>query len=120
MIAPLADGLVAATLVLAAVTAVLSLLRRNTPRVVTGAVFVLGAATVAQAVIAVVRVIAGPRPGETGTFVGYLLSSVLILPAAWLWARVEAGRWGNGVLCVGCLTLSVMIVRMDQLWIAGG
>ncbi|MBA3251870.1 MAG: hypothetical protein H0T66_16555, partial [Geodermatophilaceae bacterium] len=115
-----ANGIIAATLVVAAVAAVLSLLRRPTPRVVAGAVLGIGAAAVVQAVIALVQFIAGPRPDEPGTFLGYLLSSVLIVPAAWLWARVEPGRWGNGVLCIGCLTLSVMIVRMDQLWVFGG
>ncbi|MDQ3455902.1 MAG: hypothetical protein M3513_10675, partial [Actinomycetota bacterium] len=85
-----------------------------------GAVLAIGTACVVQALVAVVLFIRGPRPDEPETFLGYLLSSVLIVPAAWLWARVEPGRWGNGVLCIGCLTLSVMIVRMDQLWVFGG
>lgn len=120
MLDPLVNGLIAATLVVAAVTALLSLLRRVTPQFVNVAVLAVGTATVVQAVIAVVLFIAGPRPDEPGTFLGYLLSSILIVPAAWLWARVEPGRWGNGVLCIGCLTLSVMVVRMDQLWVFGG
>lgn len=120
MLNPLVTGLIAATLVIAAVTAVLSLLRRTTPSFVNVAVLAVGAATVVQAVIAVVLFARGPRPEEPGTFLGYLLSSVLIVPAAYLWARVEPGRWSNGVLCIGCLTLCVMIVRMDQLWTVGG
>lgn len=120
MLEPLADGLIAATLVVATVAAVLALLRRPTPRVVDIAFLSIGAVAVVQAGIAIGRLIAGSRPEETGTFVGYALSSVLIVPAAWLWARVEPGRWSNGVLCVGCLTLAVMIVRMDQLWGLGG
>jgi len=117
---PLVNGLIAATLVVAAVTALLSLLRRATPQFVSVAVLGIGAAAVVQAGSAFVQFIAGPRPDEPGTFLGYLLSSILIVPAAWLWARVEPGRWGNGVLCIGCLTLSVMIVRMNQLWVFGG
>jgi len=120
VLGPLSDAIIAATLVVAAVTAVLAYLRRDTPRAVNGAVLLIGAATLVQAVIAVVRVVAGTRPAETATFVGYLLSSILIVPAAMLWAQAEPGRWGNGVLCIGCLTLSVMVVRMDQLWALGG
>lgn len=118
--APLTNGLIAAALVLAAVTAVLSLLRRATPGPVRYGVLVIGAGALLLAVVAVVRVAAGPRPEETGTFLVYALSVPLIVPAAWLWARVEPGRWGNGVLCAGCLTLAVMIVRMNDLWTLGG
>lgn len=116
MLDAVANTLIGAALVLAAVTGLLSCLRRPTPRAVTGAVLVLSAAVLVQAVIAIAHLIGGENPAEEGTFIGYLFFSVFVLPAAIAWARAEPGRWGNGVLAVGCLTLSVMIVRMVQLW----
>lgn len=121
MIDAVANSIIAVALVLAAVTAILAYLRRGNSRVVTAAVVLVAAAIVGQAVIAAVRLVPGPRPAELPTFIGYLLFSVLVLPAALAWARAEPGRWGNGVLAVGCLTVSVMIVRMGQLWgVTGG
>lgn len=117
----LANTLIGAALVLAAITGLLSILRRATPRLLGFVVLVLAVGVLGQAVIAAVLLISGERPLEFGTFIGYLLFSVLVLPAAMLWARAEPGRWGNGVLAVGCLTLSVIVVRMQQLWdVTGG
>jgi len=117
----LANTLIGAALVLSVVLGVLAYLRRPTPRVLTAAVLVLAAAVLAQAIVAMVLLIGGERAQEPGTFIGYMFFSILVLPAALAWARAEPGRWGNGVLAVGCLTLSVMIVRMSQLWgITGG
>jgi len=112
----LANGIIVAALVLAAVTGLFAYLRRPTPQVVGAAALVLAVAVVVQAVVAAAMLIGGERPPEQGTFIGYLFFSVLVLPAAFAWARAEPGRWGNGVLAVGCLTLSVMIVRLQQLW----
>jgi len=117
----LANAIIGGALVLAAVTGVFSYLRRPTPRLVVAAVLMVASAVLVQAVVAAVSLINGERPQELGTFIGYLFFSVLVLPAAFAWARMEPGRWGNGVLAVGCLTLSVMIVRLQQVWdVTGG
>lgn len=120
MLAVLANSLAGVGLVLAVAVGLFSYLSRPPPLVLTAAVGVLAAAVVVQAVIAVALLISGERAEEQATFIGYLLFSVLVLPAAFAWARAEPGRWGSGVLAVGCLTLSVMIVRMGQLWGIGG
>lgn len=121
MLDVLANTLIGAALVLAVAVGLLAYARRPTPRVLTAVVIVLAVAVLAQAVVAVAMLISGERAQEQGTFIGYMFFSVLVLPAALAWARAEPGRWGNGVLAVGCLTLSVMIVRMSQLWgITGG
>lgn len=112
----LANTVIGAALVLAVVTGLLGYLRRPTPHVLGVAVLVLAAAVLVQAVIATVLLAGGNRPEELGTFIGYLFFSVLVLPAALVWARAEPGRWGNGVLAVGCLTLSVIVVRLGRLW----
>ncbi len=49
-------------------------------------------------------------------FGGYLIGSLLILPAAGWWSLTERSRWGVGVLLVGCLVIPVIIVRMNQVW----
>ncbi len=116
MVDPLPAVLIGAALVLAVATGLLSYLRRPTPRWLTAAVLVVAAAVLLQAVLAVVLLIGGDQPASPGTFIGYALASIVVLPAAIAWARAEPGRWGNGVLAVGCLTLSVVVVRMQQLW----
>ncbi len=50
------------------------------------------------------------------TFVGYLVSVVLVLPLAVAWAASEKTRWGTGVLLAGCLTVAVLALRLTQLW----
>jgi hypothetical protein len=44
------------------------------------------------------RLIGGDRPVELATFVGYLLTAVLFLPAAAVLARMEPTRWGSVIM----------------------
>lgn len=120
MIDQLANVVITLAWAVAAVAAVLAYLRRGTPTWLFLATAATGVLAVVQAMLAIGLTIAGPRPEETATFLGYALSTALVLPAAMLWSRAEPGRWGNGVLCVGALTLAVMVVRMDQVWAMGG
>ncbi|MGH8777297.1 MAG: hypothetical protein ACRDWI_19900 [Jiangellaceae bacterium] len=69
-----------------------------------------------QVVIAVVLLVGGDRPDELGTFVLYLIVSVIILPVGTLWALAERSRWGPAVLGVACLALVVVVVRLTDLW----
>jgi hypothetical protein len=71
---------------------------------------------VVQVLIAVVLLVAGDRPDELGTFVGYLVIAVILLPLGTLWALAERSRWGTGVLAVACLALVVVLVRLQDLW----
>jgi hypothetical protein len=50
------------------------------------------------------------------TFVGYLATVWLILPVGVAWAASEKSRWGTGVLLAACLTVAVMVLRLQQLW----
>ncbi len=59
------------------------------------------------------------REVDGATFVGYLVSVVLVLPFDVAWAASERSRWGTGVLVIGCLTVAVLVVRLRQIW-AGG
>ncbi len=49
-------------------------------------------------------------------FVSYLLTVVLIPPAAVVWGIAEKSRWGTGVVVVAMLTVSVLIIRVLGIW----
>ena len=62
----------------------------------------------------------GRAPDEPGTFVGYLVIAVILLPLGTLWALAERSRWGTAVLAVACFTLVVVLVRLQDLWSTTG
>jgi hypothetical protein len=49
-------------------------------------------------------------------FVSYLVTLVLIPPAAVLWGIAEKSRWGTGVVAIALLTVAVLCVRSAQIW----
>lgn len=53
---------------------------------------------------------------STIEFFGYLLVALLIPPAAVIWALAEPSRWSTVVMGFAGLTISVMLVRMQQIW----
>jgi hypothetical protein len=76
----------------------------------------LQALLLVQAGIAVARLVGGGRPAEYGTFVGYLITSVIILPLAVLLAFLERTRWGSVVITVAGLVAAVVTLRLQQVW----
>ncbi|MFI9009165.1 hypothetical protein ACIGNX_18255 [Actinosynnema sp. NPDC053489] len=74
-----------------------------------------------QAVVAAVDALTGDRGDlEPATFLGYLVAVVAVLPVGSFWALGDRSRWGAGVLAVACLSVPVMILRLNQLWAAAG
>ncbi|MBD0292993.1 MAG: hypothetical protein ICV70_05415 [Jiangellaceae bacterium] len=73
-----------------------------------------------QVLIAVVLLLTGQRPDELGTFVGYLIVALILLPVGTVWALAERSRWGTAVLAVACLALAVVVVRLQDLWSTAG
>ncbi|MCY7411850.1 MAG: hypothetical protein LH471_02245 [Salinibacterium sp.] len=72
---------------------------------------------IAQVVVSIVA----PFTGNTATgnvleFWVYLVSAVLIPPAAVLWALIDRGKWSTAILGVACLSIAVMVYRMGQIW----
>lgn len=49
-------------------------------------------------------------------FVSYLVTLVVIPPAAVLWGIAEKSRWGTGVVVVALLTVAVLCVRLLGIW----
>jgi hypothetical protein len=107
-------------LVLAALGALSTLMRRRTGLAHLATAAVLEAVLLVQAGIAVVRLAGGYRPEETATFLGYLAGVVLIPVAGVLWSRSEPSRWAGTVIGVAALVVAVMVWRLLQLWEATG
>jgi hypothetical protein len=82
-----------------------------------GATALVEVLLVVQVVIAIVAPLAGnPPTGDLFEFWIYLVSAVLIPPAAVVWALVDRGRWSTAILGVACLAIAVMVYRMGQIW----
>ncbi|MDJ1113076.1 hypothetical protein [Microbacterium dauci] len=71
----------------------------------------------AQVVIAIVSPFAGnPPTGDLLEYWVYLVSAVLIPPAAVVWALIERGRWSTVVMGVASFAIAVMVWRMHVIW----
>lgn len=120
MVEPLATGLIVATLAAALWALVLVVLNRGLSAVLLWALAAVEVGLVVQAVVGIARLLGTERQVSAPTYVGYLLGSLLLLPAGVLWALTERSRYGPAVLAVACVALPVMIARLQQLWSAGG
>ena len=83
-------------------------------------VFVLALVEVlllAQVVIAIIAPLAGnPPTGDLLEFWVYLVTAVLIPPAATLWALVARSRWSTAILAAAAFAIAIMVWRMSQIW----
>ncbi|MGH3496462.1 MAG: hypothetical protein ACRDP1_03245 [Nocardioidaceae bacterium] len=50
------------------------------------------------------------------TFGAYLVTLVLVLPAAVVWGASDRTRWGTGVVVIGGLVVAVLGARLLQIW----
>lgn len=73
-----------------------------------------------QLVAGVVNLLGTDRDLDAPTFVGYLVGAAVVLPAGAFWSLAERSRWGAGVLTVACLSVPVMVLRLNQLWAGHG
>jgi hypothetical protein len=82
-----------------------------------GATAVVEVLLLAQVVTSIVAPLVGNSP--TGSLVEYwvyVISVILIPPAAVFWALVDRSRWSTVILGVACLAVGVMVFRMTQIW----
>lgn len=70
-----------------------------------------------QVVIALVAPATGNSPtGSLLEFWIYLVSAVLLPPAAAFWALVDRSKWSTVILGVASLAVAVMVYRMGVIW----
>lgn len=82
---------------------------------------VVEAATLIALVVAIIMLVGpGPdQPIETGTFVGYLVVTPLVMPVGLFLALAEKSRWGTVLFGIAALVIPVLILRLDQVWNGG-
>jgi hypothetical protein len=113
----LATALIIASLVGAVWSLVLMLLSRPVGKIyLLGGLALIEIGLLVLAVAAVIALTEPHGPVRAPVFVGYLVGSLIVLPAAGWWSVAERSRWGMGVLLVACLVIPVLIVRMNQIW----
>jgi hypothetical protein len=69
-----------------------------------------------QAALALAAIGSGHRPGEYATFLGYLVTSVLMLPAAVGLCLMEKTRWGAVIAGAAAVVAAVVTLRLQQVW----
>jgi hypothetical protein len=68
-------------------------------------------------IVSIVLVVQGQQAfGDTVEFFGYIITALIVPPAAIAWAVIERTRWSTLVLGVSGFTVAVMLVRMGQIW----
>jgi hypothetical protein len=70
-----------------------------------------------QLAVSIALVVSGKQAvGDTVEFFGYLITALIVPPAAVAWAVLDRTKWSTMVLGVAGLTVAVMLVRMWQIW----
>lgn len=100
---------------------ILGLAGRQPSDLTIGALALVELLLVAQLVVALLAPAFGNAPsGSVLEFYTYLLSALLLPPAAALWALLERNRWSTVVLGVAAFAVGVMVYRMLQIWTVQG
>ena len=102
------------SLALALVLAVVAVGGRRRPSAAGAGLVVLEAAALGQGLFDVADLLRGRHGPEVVTTLGYLLTSLAVLPVCASAVRMDAGRWGSAGLAVGCLLLAVVSIRLHQ------
>jgi hypothetical protein len=81
---------------------------------------VLEVAVLVQSIVAVIVLIAGARPDEMATTIGYLIGIVVLVPLAVFWALADRSRFSGVVMAVAALSVAAMTLRLLSLWTGAG
>ncbi len=77
----------------------------------------IGVLLVAQIVVSIVAPFVGNEPtGDSLEFWMYLITAVMMIPAAVIWAVVERNVVSNVILGVVGVSVAVMVARMNEIW----
>lgn len=108
---------VAVAVVAGLLAVTLGLVGRRPSDLTVGAMALILVLLIAQVVIAIIAPFAGNPPvGSALEFWVYLVSAVLIPPAAVVWALIERSRWSTVIMGVAALSIAVMVWRMQVIW----
>lgn len=117
MVDGLAAIIIVAALVVAGFSVVMALLNRPPGMLHLFGLAAVEGLLVVQAVMAMAAMFGGERPQfGMATFVGYLLTAVLLAPLAALLGMAERSRWGSMIVAVASGVLAVLVVRLQQVW----
>ena len=95
----------------------LGLIRRPPSWWSVGSVAVIEGFLLVQLAVSIALVATGNQAkGDTVEFFGYIITALIVPPAAIAWAVLERTRWSTLVLGVSGLTVAIMLVRMWQIW----
>lgn len=86
-----------------------------------GATLLVEALLLVQVVVAIVAPFVDNHPtGDSLEFWAYLITALIMLPLAGLWALIERNRWSTIVLAIANLAVSIMVYRMFIIWTVQG
>jgi len=98
---------------------VLGLLGRPPQDLTMGAALLIEVLLLVQLVVSLASPAFGNNPtGSLLEFYLYLVSAIILLPLAGVWALIERNRWSTVILGVACLSIAIMVFRMDEIWLA--
>jgi len=108
---------VAVAVAVGVVAVVAGLMGRRPGDVTVGGMALILVLLLAQVVVAIVAPLTGNAPvGSVLEFWVYLVSAVLLPPAAAFWALIERSRWSTVIMGIAALSVAVMIWRMQVIW----
>ena len=82
-----------------------------------GAIAIVEGFLLVQLAVSIALVVTGHQAvGDTVEFFGYLITALLVPPAAVAWAAFERTRLSTLVISVAAFTIAIMLVRMWQIW----
>lgn len=86
-----------------------------------GGTLLVGIALLAQVVVSIVAPFVGNSPAGDGLeYWMYLITALLMVPAAMIWSLIERVAVSNVVLGVVGFSIAVMVVRMHHIWFTAG
>lgn len=116
MLQPLTVVVLVATGLLALLAAYHLLRKRlvDDPIVLVGAAVEL--ALVVQLVVGLIRSSAIPDGAERATFVAYLFTILVVVPATVVIAIKEKTQWAMAVVLGGAVVVAILVARLEQVW----
>ncbi len=117
---PLQIALAVACALCAVWLTVLIVRDRLPDRLVLNALGVVEVGLVAHMVLGIARILGTSRDVSVWEYLGYLVATLLFIPAGLVWSAGERTRGGTAVLLAAVLLVPFMFVRLADIWAVGG